>query len=132
MGGGYSADGVFQLLHRGTDAYDVIQRIPSVGIALESKILPAEVHLLQRAIDGELDFIHQARRLANVIGGSASFHGFDGGFIVVHRGDEDYGGVGRNLVGIAQDFDAINVRHFYVGDDHVEECAVEFPFGSFA
>ena len=101
MGGGYRADGVFQLLHRGTHTDYVIQRIPGVGIALESKVLPAEVHFLQRAIDGEFNFVHQARRLADVIGGSASLHGFDGGFIVVDGGDEDYGGVGRDLVGIA-------------------------------
>ena len=123
---------MFQLLHRGTDADDVIERVPGIGVALESKILPAKIHLLQRAIDGELDFIHQAGRFTDVIGGTASLHGFDRSFIIINGGDEDYGGVGRDLVGITQYFDAIDVRHFYVGDNHVEECAIQFPFGSFA
>ena len=56
---------------------------------------------------------------ADVVGGAAGFHGLHGGFVVIHRGNQNDGGVGRNLVGVAQHFDAVDVRHLDVGDDHV-------------
>ena len=63
--------------------------------------------------------------LANVVGGAPGLYGFDGGLVVVDRGDQDDGGVGRNPVRVAQHFDAIDIRHLDVGDDDVVERAVD-------
>ncbi len=132
LGGGHGANGLLQFFHGGTDADDVVERVAGGGIAFEGEVLAAERHFLESAVDGQLDFVDQSGRLADVVGGAAGFHGFDGGFVVVHRGDQDDGGVGRNLVGVAQHFDAIGVRHLDVGDDDVVEGAVELSFGHFA
>ncbi len=56
---------------------------------------------------------------ANVVGGASRFDRLNRGFVVVDRGDQDDRRVGRSLVGVPQHFDAVDVRHFDVGDDDV-------------
>jgi hypothetical protein len=43
---------------------------------LKAKFCRLRRHLFQGAIDGQLDFVHQAGRLADVVGRSARFHRF--------------------------------------------------------
>ncbi len=59
-------------------------------------------------------------------------HRLHGGFVVVDRGHQNHRGVGRDLVRVAQDFDPIDARHLDVGNNHVEQRAVDLAFGQFA
>ena len=61
-----------------------------------------------------------------------AFTACNGGVVVVDGGHENDGSVGRNLVGITQHFDAIDVRHLDVGDDHVEQGALDLAPRSIA
>src|SRR5439155_1519190 len=97
-------------------------------ITLEGKILPAEGYLLQSSLDGQLDFVHQARGLADIVRRSASFHSLHRGLIVINSRYEYYRRVRRNLVGVAQHLDAAGIRHLDICHDHVEDSAIEFLF----
>ena len=88
--------------------------------------------LVSDAGDGQFDFVHQSRTLADVIGRAAGLYRLHGGFVVVDRSHQNDRGIGRDLVRVAQDFDAIHARHLDVGNNHVEERAVDLALGRFA
>src|ERR1019366_5469754 len=131
-GGSYGADGLFQLLQRGTYSDDVVERVARGRVAAQGKILTAERNPGERAGDGEFDLVHEAGTLADVIGRAAGLDRLDGGLVVVDGSHQNDGGIGRNLVGVAQDFDAVDGGHLDVGHDHVEQGAVDLALGRFA
>ena len=88
--------------------------------------------LVERAGDGQLDFVDQARAFADVIGGTSGLDGLHCGFVVVDGSHQNHGRFGRDLMGVAQHFDAVDARHLDVGNDHVEERAVDFALGRIA
>ena len=124
----HGAHGLLQLLHCGTGSNDVVQRISCGGITAQRKILFAEDQLLQRALHRQLDLVHQSRTLTDVIRRSPGLHRLYRSLIVIHRCDQNDGGVRRNAVRVAQHLDAINIRHFDVGDNDVVQSAVYFVF----
>ena len=126
------ADGLLQLLQRADCADNVVERVASGGIATQGKVLTAERNFCQRPGNGQLDFIHQARTLANVVGCATGFHRLHRGFVVVHGGHQNHRRLRRDLVRMAQDFDAIDDGHLDVGHDHVEERAVDLALCSIA
>jgi len=71
---------------------------------------------------------HQSRTLTDVIRRSPGLHRLYRSLIVIHRCDQNDGGVRRNAVRVAQHLDAINIRHFDVGDNDVVQSAVYFVF----
>ena len=89
LGGSNCADRLLQLLHRRTDTYNIVERISRRSIPFKREILPAEVNLLQRPADGELDLIYQSWRLANVVGRAARLHRRHCSFVVVDCGDQN-------------------------------------------
>ena len=100
-GGSNRSDRRFQLVHGAAGANDVVERVTSSGIAAQGEVLLAENLLLQHAVHGQLDFIHQARVLADVVGGTARLHGLHRGFVVVNGSDENDGGIRRNAMRVA-------------------------------
>src|SRR5262249_46028221 len=128
----YGANRLFQFLHGGADTDDVIQGVARRGIALKSKILPAEGDFFEDAADGQLDLPDHPWRLANVVGSAAGFHRLDRGFIIIHCRNQDDCGIRRDLVGMTQDLDAIDIWHLDIGNDHVEQRGVELFLCRFA
>ena len=121
-GGGNGPDGLLQLLHGGAGADNVVERIVGGGIAPEREILPIQALALHGPSYGKAHIVHQPWAFADVIGRSARFHGFDGRFIVIDRGNQDDGGIRRNLMRVLENFDAVRLGHANVGYDHVVEC----------
>ena len=74
-GGGDGAHRLLELLHGAAGADDVVERVAGGGVAAQREVLLAQVEFLDRAIDGQLDFIDQPGTLANVVGGASGFHG---------------------------------------------------------
>ena len=131
-GGCDGANGQLEFFHRRTGADDVVERIVRGSVTSQGKILFAQSEFFQHTADCEPDFVNQARALANVIGRSSRFYRFHGGFVVIDRSDQDYRRIGRNAMGVAKDFDAVDVWHLDVGDDDIIESAINFIFGSLA
>src|SRR5205807_10648504 len=73
-GRGHGANGLLELLHRGTDANDVLERITRGCVPFESEVLAAESNFFQRAPNRQLNLVNQSRALANVVRSAASFH----------------------------------------------------------
>ena len=126
--GGDGANRLLELLHGGAGANDVVERVAGGGVAAQRKVLFAEIEFFDGAIDGQLDLVDQAGTLANVVGRASRFYGFHGSRIVIDRSDQDDGGVGRDPMGVAEHFNAIDGGHFDVGDDDVVEGPVDLVF----
>ena len=97
-----------------------------------AKFCLLRAEFFEHAVDGQLDFIHQAGTLANVIRRPSGLYCFHCGFVVIHRGDEDDRRIGRNAMRMAQDFDAVDIRHLDIGDDQIVKSAVNFILGGLA
>ena len=121
--------GLLQFLHRRAGSDDVVERVAGGGIAAQGKVLLAEDQFLKGAVHRQLDLIDQARILADVVGRASGLHRLHRGLVVIDSSDQDDGRVGRNAVRMAQHFDAVDIRHLNVGDDHVVECAVDLALG---
>src|SRR5262249_15850927 len=126
--GGHGADRLFQFLHGSTGTDDVVQRVAGSRIPAQREVLLAERQFFDRAVDGELDFIDQAGALADVVGGTTRLDRLDRGFIIVNGSNQDDGRVGRNLMRVAENFDAVDVWHLDIGDDDVIERSVDLLF----
>ncbi len=126
--GSDSADCLLEFVDRRAGANDIVERVTGRSVATQGKVLLAQHQLFQGAAESQLDFIDQAGVLANVVGGSACLYGLDGGLIVIHGRDEDDCGIRRNAMGVAEHFDAIDVRHLDVGDDDIVERAIDLVF----
>ena len=124
--GSDSADRLLELLHGAAGADDVVERVARGGVAAQREILLAESNFSSARLIASLISSTRPGTLANVVGGASRFHGFHGSLVVIDRGDQDDGGVGRHVVRVPQHFDAVDVRHLDVGDDDVVERAVDF------
>src|ERR1700722_17554738 len=128
-GRGHNAHRLLQFFDGAARSDDVVERVAGGGVAAQREVLFAEIEFLESAVDGQLDFVNQARTLADVVGRASGLYRLHGGFIVIDRSNQNNSGVWRDPVGMAQYFDAVDVRHLDIGNDYVVERAVDFVLG---
>src|SRR5579864_2447274 len=128
--GGDGADGLLQLLHGWAGANNVVQRVARGGIAPQSKVLLAEGQLLDCPVDGKFDLVHQSRTLTDIVRGASGLHRLNRGLVIIDRRDQDDSRIGRDFVSVAQHFNAVDVRHFDIGDDDVIKRTINLVFGT--
>src|SRR3984893_921873 len=131
-GGGDGADGLLQFFERRTCTDDVVKRVARGRVAPEGKVLAAERYFRERAGNGEFDLVHQSRTLADVIGPPPRLDRLHGSFVVIDRSHQNDRGFRRDLMRVPKNFDSIHARHLDVGNNHVEQRAVDFALGQFA
>ena len=99
----HGPNGLLQLLHGAGLAPMMLSRELRVAASRRrAKFCLLRASFLHRTVDGQLDFVHQAGTLADVVGGAAGFYGLHRRLVVIDRRNQDDGGVGRDLVRVAQ------------------------------
>src|SRR4030095_2822708 len=63
LGRSYGTNGLLQPVHGRARTHNVVQRVACGSVALKSEILTTQRKLIQSALDGKFDLIHQCRRL---------------------------------------------------------------------
>ena len=99
-------------------ADDALKAETLVELAAQVAVGPRQPQPFGRPVhDGpQLGHVH---RLGEVVGG-ALLDGLHGGFYVAVAGNHHHLGVGRLFPGLAQDGQAVQVRHLQIGQDDVE------------
>jgi len=117
-GRSHGANRRFQFFDGRALADDVGERVTTGGVALISEVLPLQRHGLKSAANGDLEFLHQARALVDIVKRPDADR-LHRGFIVLHRRNEDHRGFRRGMPGKAQHLNAVSLRHLDVRDQHL-------------
>ena len=117
--------------HLGAGADDVIKTREAAKFAAEIAGFFLKSQIFGALLDGGAEFVDQAVALDDVAVG-AEIDGVnrraDGG----NACDQNESGCGRDFLAIAQQLDAVHIRHADIGNDDIEDLRSEPTLGRFA
>jgi len=120
-GVGHAVDHIEHAPHAGIMADDVLHAEPHVELRFEGLVLLDDLALIQRPLDGKLQFVIQ-QRLGEQIEGAAA-DGIDGGFHRAVARDQDHRGLRTLSTAVRQHLEAV-----VLAQSNVDQGQIVRPF----